>query len=130
MAKDNPFEQLGLNPRLNPKQLTQALQRRAERARPQERKRLQGLWRELTLKDTERVRWAFLTHPHLDDGASALDDLRKALPPHFSRYKPEPLTPRVVDALALPERPEGQALPCAPPLRLDLAPTSHDEENS
>lgn len=115
MADDNPFELLGLNPRLNPQQLTQALQRRAERAKPEERKRLQGLWRELTLKDTERVKWAFLTHPHVDAESSELDALIQALPPHFSRFKPEPLIPQVVDALVLPERAQGQSLPCAPP---------------
>lgn len=130
MSQDNPFELLGLNPRLNPQQLTQALQRRAERAKPEERKRLQGLWRALTLKDTERVRWAFLTHPHVDAESSQRDALMRAVPPHISRFKPQPLVARVVDALVLPEGDQAQRLPCAPPHRFHPDEDPHPEDPS
>jgi hypothetical protein len=89
MPDDNPFDLLGLDPRLNPRQLTEALRQRAERALPEERQRLQGLWRQLTLKESDRLRWALLAHPrtrsvHGAQGAAHAGS-RQAAPAHGRR---------------------------------------------
>ncbi|MEM1349619.1 MAG: hypothetical protein AAGI01_13745 [Myxococcota bacterium] len=113
--EENPFDELSLDPRMNPRELTEALRQRAERALPEERARLQGLWRQLTLKETDRMRWALLAHPRASrEGARALEELRERVPPYMSRYKPAPLEPTAQDALVLP-RSSSRQLPVRPP---------------
>ena len=75
----NPFDLLGLDPRMTPRELTEVLRQRAERALPEERAQLQGLWRKLTLKESERIKYALLAHPRGSrQGAQKLDALREA----------------------------------------------------
>lgn len=116
---DNPFDQLGVDPRRTPRELTELLRQRAERAQPEERKRLQNLWRQLTLKEADRLRWALLAHPRSGgDHVRELDDLRRKLPPFLTRGTPPPLEVRAADLLAIPG-PATDRLPVSPPSLLD-----------
>ncbi len=121
----NPFDLLGVDPRSGPQALTELLRRRAERALPEERKRLQGLWRQLTLKEEDRIRWALRAHPR---GASdaQIEALRQQLPPALSRYKPAPLRATTRDALTLPDTATARA-PIAPPGCFDDAPETPED---
>ena len=110
----NPFDLLGIDPRLDPKTLTELLRQRAERALPEERKRLQGLWRALTLKDSDRARWALLAHPRHSQ-TDLIEMLRQRVPPFVSRHKPEALELKVSDLLTLPRQEASWALPAPPP---------------
>ena len=99
----NPFDVLGLDPRLGPRALTQILRQRAERALPEERRRLQGLWRQLTLRERDRIRWALRAHPRRSgDSAKGFEALREALPPFLHRGRLTALDLRVEDALVGP----------------------------
>ena len=98
MSSDNPFEELDLDPAMSPEELTEKLRRRVERVSEDERPRLQKAWRALTLKDSDRVRLALLTHPRPNPGRDPLTSLREAVPPVISRATPAPLTPTVADA--------------------------------
>lgn len=96
----NPFDELELDPRLSPDELTEALRRRAERAEGAERQRIQELWRILTINERDRVRWAFFAHPRASDSDTrSIDALRERIPPVIARGKPDPVEPRVEDAL-------------------------------
>lgn len=98
--EQNPFDELELDPRLSPDELTEALKRRAERLEGAEKQRVQDLWRTLTINDRDRVRWAFFAHPrpaHADP--RSIDALRERIPPLISRMKPPPIEPTVEDAL-------------------------------
>lgn len=99
-APENPFDRLGLDPTMSPEELTERLRRMAERLPPEQRKELRGLWRKLTLKDAERVHWAFFAHPR--DGATGtepIDELRQRLPPLVDRREPPALEATVADTL-------------------------------
>lgn len=97
---DNPFDELELDPRLDPDELTEALRRRAERAAPDERQRIQELWRELTLNERDRVRWAFFAHPRPSEAdPGSIEALREKVPPVILRTPAVQLTPTVADAL-------------------------------
>jgi hypothetical protein len=98
--KRNPFDRLGLDPTLSPAQLTERLQRMAQRLTPEKRDEVRAIWRELTLKDAERVELAFFAHPRGEQtGAEPIDELRRRVPP-LSQAAPAPeLQARVVDAL-------------------------------
>lgn len=112
----NPFDLLGIDPRMSPQELTEALRQRAERALPEERKRLQGLWRQLTLKETDRIKWALLAHPKTSrEGARQLEELKARIPPFLSRAKLPALEARTGDALVLPPEPHGHDVPVDPP---------------
>jgi hypothetical protein len=126
LEKGNPFDLLGLDPRMSPRELTEVLRQRAERALPEERAQLQGLWRKLTLKESERIKFALLAHPRGSrQGAQKLDALRDKVPPFLSRKKLEPLTPTALDALVSPSDAAQRELPLAPPARF---PTSNDPD--
>ena len=117
--EQNPFDQLGLDPRTDAKALTAPLRQRAERALPEERKRLQGLWRQLTLKESDRIRWALLAHPR-QSHADEVESLRQKVPPFFSRYKLPELIVTAQDLLVLPQdAAHHQRLPEAPTHFLD-----------
>lgn len=116
MPDDNPFDLLGLDPRLNPRQLTEALRQRAERALPEERQRLQGLWRQLTLKESDRLRWALLAHPRTRSAqGEQLDALARKIPPFLSRAKLPPLHVAAADLIILPPLDDPRRLPVRPP---------------
>lgn len=124
MAEDNPFDVLGLDPRMNARQLTEALRQRAERAMPEERQRLQGLWRQLTLKETDRIRWALLAHPRTHSaqraggaasGQGQIEALAAKVPPFVSRAKLEPLEVAAQELIVLPALDDPRALPVKPP---------------
>ena len=117
MSQDNPnpFDQLGIDPRLGPQELTALLRQKAERALPEERKRLQGLWRKLTLKESDRIRWAFLAHPRAQGTSNELDALIRKIPPHFSRFKLPAIIIRLCDALVLPHESRQDRIPIRPP---------------
>lgn len=117
---DNPFDLLGIDPRLDPQELTALLRKRAERALPEERAHLQGLWRKLTLKESDRVKWAFMAHPKTNkEGAKQLDELKDKVPPYLSRFKPAPLVATAHDALVSPPPTDQQSAPILPPSRFD-----------
>ena len=112
----NPFDLLGIDPRMSPQELTEALRQRAERALPEERKRLQGLWRQLTLKETDRIKWALLAHPKTSrEGARALEELKARVPPFVSRARLPELVASTGDALVLPPESQGHDVPVDPP---------------
>jgi hypothetical protein len=97
---DNPFDELELDPRLDPDELTAALRRRAERAAPEERQRIQELWRTLTLNERDRVRWAFFAHPRPSEAdPGSIEALREKVPPAVLRTPHVPIEPTVEDAL-------------------------------
>jgi hypothetical protein len=100
MNDTNPFDDLELDPRLDPDQLTDALRRRAERADPEERQRIRELWRRLTVNERDRVRWAFFAHPRPSEAdPRSIETLREKVPPVVLRGKPVPIVPTVADAL-------------------------------
>lgn len=77
-AYQNPFDRLGLDPSLSPAQLTERLQRMAERLTPEKRDEVRAIWRELTIKDSERIKLAFFAHP---GSSESIDALRRKIPP-------------------------------------------------
>jgi hypothetical protein len=96
----NPFDRLGVDPTMTPEQLTERLRRLAQRLPPDERDKVRALWRKLTLKDSERVKWAFLAHPRTDETpAEPIDELRGRVPPLVDRRDPPPLEATVSDTL-------------------------------
>jgi len=109
----NPFDELELDPRLSPEELTDVLRRRAERASGPRRARIQELWRQLTVRESDRIRWAFLAHPrpaHADP--NSIEALRDQIPPVIARDEPPPLTATLADAIVFPASPD--AAPDAP----------------
>jgi hypothetical protein len=108
-SDDNPFDELELDPRMGPRELTEALRRRAERALPSERKRLQEQWRRLTLRERDRVRWGLLAHPRSSTTSGAVDELRRRVPPFVGRVDVPSIDPRASDALVLPESAHSEA---------------------
>ncbi len=98
--RQNPFDQLGVDPTMSPEELTERLRRLAQRLPPDERDQIRALWRELTLKDSDRIEWAFFAHPR-GEGTSAepIDELRQHVPPLVDRRDPPPLEATVSDAL-------------------------------
>jgi hypothetical protein len=101
--KPNPFEVLGLNPRLDVRALTAALQERARRARPEEKAELQKFWRELTQRHADRVRWALLAHPCDGDATVEFEALRQTVASVFEPGPLPPMVPTIEDALVLPD---------------------------
>jgi hypothetical protein len=96
----NPFDRLGVDPTLSPEELTERLRRLAERLPPEERKEIRALWRKLTLKDSERVKWAFFAHPRSDEtSAEPVDELQRRVPPLVDRRDPPAMQASVADAL-------------------------------
>jgi hypothetical protein len=64
MARDNPFERYGLDPRDGIAAITQRLKELAEDATdPAERERIRAAWEELTLHPARRLRAALEAHP-------------------------------------------------------------------
>jgi hypothetical protein len=99
-SNQNPFDRLGVDPTLSPEDLTERLRRLAERLPPEERKEIRALWRQLTLKDSERIKWAFFAHPRGDQSpAEPLDELKSRVPPLVDRRDPPTLEASVSDAL-------------------------------
>lgn len=99
-SDENPFDQLGLDPTSSREELTERLRRLAERLPPEERKELRTMWRELTIKDADRVKWAFSAHPRSSDtGARPTDELRESVPPLVDRRDPPDIEASVSDAL-------------------------------
>lgn len=114
MNDDNPYELLDLDPTSSVEELTEELRRRVERANPEERQRIQRAWRQLTMKDEERIRIGFLTHPRVDSGLDPISKLRDAVPPYISRRRPDRLIATVADAIAGPEQPGSAPSPPNP----------------
>ena len=105
----NPFDELELDPRLTPKQITERLRIRAERASADEKQRIQTLWRTLTLKETERVRWALFAHPRpASASADAIDALRDKIPPAIIRGLEAELQHTWIDELVPGKRPDPE----------------------
>lgn len=119
---ENPFDALGLDPTLSPAELTERLQRLAERATPEEREKLRARWRALTLQDARRVKLAFMAHPRgPQTGAEPIDALRRRVPPRPHVLKPAPIEATVLDTLL----DFGDTTPgtvSAPPQPIDLDP--------
>ena len=93
---------------------------------PEERAQLQGLWRKLTLKESERIKYALLAHPRGSrQGAQKLDALREKVPPFISRKKLDALVPTALDALVSPSDAAQRELPIAPPARFPAS--DHDD---
>lgn len=110
----NPFDQLELDPRLDARELTELLRRRAERAAPAERKRLQALWRELTLNEEDRLRAGLLAHPRRTrQQARHIEEAASRIPPFLGRLSQPlpPLIPTAADALVMPADQEAVGLP-------------------
>jgi hypothetical protein len=96
----NPFDRLGVDPTLSPEELTERLRRLAERLPPEEQTEIRALWRKLTLKDSERIKWAFFAHPRDEETpADPLDDLQRRVPPLVDRRDPPEMQASVTDAL-------------------------------
>lgn len=121
MSDRNPFDELELDPRLDPDDLTAVLRRRAERASPEERQRIQKLWRELTVNERDRVRWAFFAHPRPSESdPGSIEALREKVPPVILRTQRVDLQPMVADALVF-QRPDLElgGTDLSPPSLLD-----------
>lgn len=102
---DNPLTSLGLDPRSSPEEITEAMRELAEEASPEERRRLQGLWRQLTLHPEDRLRAAFFAHAHPRRGLLPLEGASpQAL---LRRYRLGGAPP--VDTAALLEAPPAVA---------------------
>ncbi|MFW5967464.1 MAG: hypothetical protein ACOCV2_08100 [Persicimonas sp.] len=100
MSDENPFDRLGLDPTMSREQLTERLRWLAERLPPDERDELRAVWRQLTLKDAERVEWAFFAHPRDEETeATDIDELRERVPTLVDRREPPPIEATVADAL-------------------------------
>lgn len=102
---ETPFAALRLNARSTPEAITDAMRELAEEADPEDRRRLQGQWRALTLHPVDRLRAAFFSH------AAPARDL------------PDPLDPRARRRLKLTTTHAAtpQALqPDSPPALADL----------
>ena len=100
MSEENPFDKLGVDPTMSPNELTERLRRLAQRLPPDERDELRALWRKLTLKDSDRVQWAFFAHPRGDEApAEPIDELRQRVPPLADRREPPPIEATVSDTL-------------------------------
>lgn len=83
----NPFDALEVDPRLTPKELTDELRVRVERADEETKQKIQTYWRMLTLKEEDRVRWAIFAHPRPKTAAAqSIDDLRNSIPPAVVRH--------------------------------------------
>jgi len=76
---DTPFARLALDPWMPPEAITEAMRELAEDAEPEERRRLQGLWRELTLHPEERLDLAFFSHAHPASSSSRTSASAEAL---------------------------------------------------
>lgn len=117
MSDENPFDRLGIDPTLSPQELTERMRRLAERLPPEERRQLQSMWRELTLRDADRVQWAFLAHPRSEEtSAEPIEELRQRVPPRIDRRSPPALQPTVADALlefGAPQDPPDELQPSA-----------------
>ncbi len=71
----NPFDLLGIDPRSTPEAITALMRELAEEVDGDERRRLQGHWRQLTLHPDDRLKAAFFAHPAPARDLPALDDL-------------------------------------------------------
>lgn len=99
--KDNPFDILEVDPRADTATLTKILRKRIERASEDNKLEIQTAWQNLTLKESERLRWALLAHPrpsHSDP--SSLDHLKNKLPPAGKQLTQIHLRARVIDTLS------------------------------
>lgn len=86
--KENPYDFLEVDPRLDSAQLTKELRRRIQRATPEEKARIQEAWESLTLLDEDRVRLALMAHPRPSNAdPSSIDVLISRLPPVLPRLE-------------------------------------------
>lgn len=108
----NPFDELELDPRTTPQQLTDILRLRAERADDDEKQRIQSQWRALTLKESDRVKWAIFAHPRpATANADAIESLRETVPPYVVRDEKIELETDWTDELVNPESSEIELEP-------------------
>jgi len=99
--KDNPFDILEVDPRADTATLTKILRKRVERANEDSKLEIQTAWQNLTLKESERLRWALLAHPRPSEAdPTSLDHLKKKLPPAGKPLKELSLKARVIDTLS------------------------------
>lgn len=120
--EQNPFDLLGIDPRTDAKTLTELLRQRAERALPEERKRLQGLWRQLTIKEADRLRLALLAHPRQGHSAE-IESLRQKVPPFFSRQKLPELENMAADLWVMPHHEDAPHARQHPPTCFEVEDT-------
>lgn len=98
--EENPFDVLELDPRSSVKELTEALRRRAERAGEDDREAIQRAWRQITMRERDRVRWAFFAHPRPpESGPGSIPMLREETPTTPVRHKSPPLSLAVSDLM-------------------------------
>ena len=111
----NPFDELEVDPRMSARELTEELRHRAELAKPENRERIQTLWRTLTLNETDRLKWALLAHPR-PAGAKAgeVEALKHAVPPILVRYPDVDLVAKGSDLFLAPHFEHD--VPTPPPL--------------
>lgn len=131
MTEDNPFDELGIDPSANAREITDALRKRAQKAAPEERERIKKLWRRLTLNDDERVRLALRAHPQDPDiGQRSIDELARRVPPVRERIDPPPITATIEDALLDESSESAPPEICGPPTAFadisDLADPTRD----
>lgn len=94
MREENPFDALGLAPHLDTRTITEVLRRRAETLSGKDREKLQKAWRDLTMKESERVKHALFAHPRADDEDHlSISELRnRAVAPIIRFRRPLPDT--------------------------------------
>ena len=99
----NPFDELEIDPRISARDLTDRLRHRAELAKPEDRERIQALWRQLTLNETDRLKWALLAHPR-PDGAKAggIETLKHDVPPILVRFGDIKIVAKSTDLFVAP----------------------------
>lgn len=96
----NPFDALGLDPTLSAAELTQKLQREAQRMPQEEREKTREIWRRLTLNDVERAQLALFAHPRGPEAsADSFEVLRAQIKAPSGSLEPPPLRAQLFDAL-------------------------------
>lgn len=98
--KDNPFDILEVDPLASTHTITRHLRKRAERADDETRTQIQEAWQKLTLKDSDRLRYALLAHPRPAEADSqSIDALKLKLPPAGKKPEPVEIFATVADTL-------------------------------
>ena len=117
MREENPFDLLGLAPHLDTRKITEVLRRRAETLSGEEREKLQQAWRDLTMKESARVKHAFFAHPRAaDEDHLSISELRnRAVAPIIRLRRTTPQAKPTDSRSSVPHR-------VRPPLR-DIEPT-------
>lgn len=98
--RDNPFDVLEVDPCADTQTITRQLRKRAERADEEKRTEIQDAWQKLTLKDSDRLRYALLAHPRPPEAdPQSIDVLKLKLPPAGKKLTPVDVFATVADTL-------------------------------